>query len=212
MQAENQESPLEALQEIRSIMDRSARFITLSGWSGIWAGFTALVGAYIAWGWIQHPDYRYVGQGNEASLGYFDPFVNRFLLLAVSVLFVALAGGLYFTYRKTKREGHVLWNNASRQLVLHLFFPLFAGAIFSVTFIYYNCTMFVAPACLVFSGLALISGSRYTLSDVRYLGMLEVALGCAALYFPHNGLIFWAMGFGVLHILYGGIMWNKYEK
>jgi hypothetical protein len=76
-------------------------------------------------------------------------------------------------------------------------------------FIYYGIGIFVAAACLVFYGLALISASRHTLSDIRYLGMLQVALGCTALFFPGYGLIFWALGFGLLHILYGAIMSGK---
>src|SRR5271156_2059440 len=148
MQPENKEVSLETLQEIRSIMDRSARFITLSGWSGIWAGSTALVGAYIGYGWLKNPQIRYAGLTSEGTFDYFDPFINRLILLAIGVFIVAISGGVYFTYQKTKAHGSKLWNNASRQLMLQLFYPLFAGGVFSVTFIYYGCSMFVAPACL----------------------------------------------------------------
>ena len=213
MQDENKEATLEALQEIRSIMDRSARFISLSGWSGIWAGSTALIGACIAYNWMQKPEYKYIRiEAGEGSINYFDPFIQRFILLAFGVFVIAFIGGIYFTFRKANRNGQKLWNNASRQMLYQLFFPLFAGAVFTLMFIYYGCGMFIAPTCLVFYGLALISASRYTLSDIRYLGTLDVALGCAALFFPGYGLYFWALGFGVLHILYGAVMWNKYDK
>jgi hypothetical protein len=212
MQPYNKDETLDALQEIRSIMDRSARFISLSGWSGIWAGCTALVGSAIAWTWLQEPAYSGFGRHSEASVGYFDSMTMRFIYLAACVALVAFTGGFYFTYRKAHRQGHKLWNNASRQMLLSLFFPLFAGGVFSVVFIYYGCGFFVGAACLTFYGLALISASRHTLSDIRYLGMFDVALGCAALFFPGFGLYFWALGFGVLHILYGAIMWNKYDK
>src|ERR1700744_2877545 len=39
---------LEALKDIRQIMERSGRFISLSGWSGVAAGCWALAGAAIA--------------------------------------------------------------------------------------------------------------------------------------------------------------------
>ncbi len=210
---ENRDASLEALQEIRSIMDRSARFISLSGWSGIWAGATALVGSYIAYGWMQKPDYGYARTAiSDGSSNYFSPFIVHIILLALSVFVIAFAGGYYFTYKKAARQGHKLWNNASRQMLIQLLFPLLVGGLFTMFFIYYGCAIFIAPACLVFYGLALISASRHTLSDIRYLGMLDVALGCVNLFFPGHGLMFWAAGFGLLHILYGVIMWNKYDK
>ena len=212
MQQEHQDASLEALREIRSIMDRSARFVSLSGMSGIWAGATALVGAYLAHLMLQSPNNRYIGTGVESTFAYFDQFTVRLMLLGIAVFIVALAGAFYFTFKKAKRNNHSLWNNASRQLLLQGFFPLFAGGAFCFTFIYYGCAMFVGPACLVFYGLALISGSRHTLSDIRYLGMLDVALGCCSLFFPGFGLIFWAIGFGILHIVYGAMMWSKYDK
>jgi hypothetical protein len=212
MQAENQDSSIQALNEIRSIMDRSARFISLSGWSGIWAGTTALAGAAVAWRWLQLPRYSYVGKVNQASADYFDPYTINFIWLGLLVFCTALLGGFYFTWRKAQRLGHKLWNNASRQMLIQLFFPLFAGGVFSFIFIYYGIGILVPPACLAFYGLSLISASRHTYSDIRYLGMLDVTLGCASLFFPGFGLYFWALGFGVLHILYGAIMWNKYDK
>ena len=212
MQSENKDVSLETLAEIRDIMNRSVRFISLSGWSGIWAGLTALAGATLAYIWLNEPQYKYIGKINEASLDYFDSYTIRFIVLGIVVFIVALTGGIYFTYRKAHRQGQALWNNASRQMVTQLFFPIFAGGIFSLVFIYYGFGLFVAPACLAFYGLALISASRHTLSDIRYLGMFDVMLGCTNLFFPGYGLYFWALGFGVLHILYGAIMWNKYDK
>ena len=214
MQPTNNDSSLEALLEIRSIMDRSARFVSLSGMSGIWAGSTALVGAYIANRMLQSPRNTSIGSRRTemGSPEFFDTFTVNLMLLGIAVFVVALVGAFYFTFKKAKRNNHTLWNNASRQLLIQGFFPMFAGAAFCVTFIYYGCDMFVGPACLVFYGLALISASRHTLSDIRYLGMLDVALGCCCLFFPGFSLYFWAAGFGILHIVYGAMMWNKYDK
>ena len=89
---------------------------------------------------------------------------------------------------------------------------MLAGAIFAFKFLFDEQVSYVAPTCLAFYGLALINGSKYTLSDIKYLGLLEVALGCICLFIPGYGLLFWAIGFGALHVLYGIIMWNKYDK
>lgn len=210
-QSQTDES-LQALQDIRSIMDRSARFISLSGWSGIWAGTVALSGAAIAYNWLQQPGYRDIGSTLYASAAHFDRYTINFIWLGIATFVIALAGVFFFTWRKAKRMGQNVWNSASRQMTAQLFYPVFAGSVFCFMFIYYGCGMFVAPACLVFYGLALISAGRHTFSDIRYLGMLDVALGCTALFFPGGGLIFWGLGFGVLHILYGAMMWSKYDK
>lgn len=191
---------------------RSPRFISLSGWSGIWVGVTALIGAYIAYRWLQKPGYDEVGVTLHATTEHFDKFTNNIIYLGIAIFVVAIGGALFFTRRKAQRMGRHTWNNASRLLVAQLFYPVFAGGVFCLLFIYYGSGMFVVPACLVFYGLALISAARHTISDIRYLGMLEVALGCTAMFFPGYGLIFWAIGFGVLHVFYGAIMRGKYDK
>jgi hypothetical protein len=70
----------------------------------------------------------------------------------------------------------------------------------------------IAPGCLIFYGLALVNASKYTLKEVRYLGYGQMILGIINLWFIGYGIFFWAIGFGVLHILYGTMMWWKYEK
>ncbi len=201
MHQEDQHTSLETLQEIRSIMDRSAKFLTLSGWSGIWAGATALAAAWIANSWIQ-----------ESLRTDLSGLSMRLITLAIIVFVVAVSGAFFFTYRKTLKSRQPMWNNASRQLLLHGSIPLLAGAVFALAFIYHGIEILIAPSCLVFYGLALINASKYTRSDIRYLGLLEVILGSICLFMPGYGLYFWAAGFGVLHILYGTIMWNKYDK
>lgn len=208
----NAHDSLEAIQEMRDIMNRSSKFLSLSGMSGIWAGATALAGAAIAHRWLQKPEFSYIGKPTDGTPEFFDSFTIRLMSLGIMVFLVAFAGALFFTVKKAKKKGQNLWTSASKQLLTHLFYPLFAGGVFCVSFIYNGCGMFVAPACLVFYGLSLVSGSRHTISDIKYLGILEVMLGLCALFLPGFGLIFWSIGFGALHIIYGAMMWNKYDK
>ena len=51
----NSTNPGEDLQAIREIMERSSKFLSLSGLSGIFAGVCALIGAAIAWFIILNP-------------------------------------------------------------------------------------------------------------------------------------------------------------
>lgn len=213
----NKQQSLEALNDIRDIMEKSARFITLSGWSGIWAGCVGLIGAYIANTWLNGaPDLYYNGYrtppADVISSAEYYSLSFRFFILAVVVLIVALAGGYYFTWRRTLKTGQKMLNSASRRMIIHMAVPLIAGGLFSLMFLFNGHEMYIGPACLIFYGLALINGSKYTVSDIKYLGYSELTLGIINMALPGYGLTCWAIGFGVLHILYGIIMWNKYDK
>jgi hypothetical protein len=209
MNERNQE--LETLQDIKRIMERSSRFISLSGLSGIAAGVFALGGAYLAYDWIFEYYVNYNGRG-FFSVIEFNRLKISLVFLAMVVLVLALGSSFYFTWRKAKQDNLPLWDHASRKLLINMVLPLVSGGLFILAMLQHNIWMFVAPACLVFYGIALVNGSKYTLSDVRYLGICQIILGLINTQFIGYGLYFWAFGFGVLHIVYGIMMWLKYEK
>lgn len=214
---DNQYESFEALKDIKDMMERSARFISLSGWSGIWAGVVGLIGAYIANSWLHNlPGGYYHVLRNAPSYNTrvenYSSVSLRFMVLAIIVLAVALAGGYYFTWKKAQKKGQSLWNASGKRMMVHMAVPLLAGGVFSLVFMYHGHEMYIAPACLIFYGLALINGSKFTVSDIKYLGYTELTLGTVNLFMPGYGLTFWAIGFGAMHILYGIIMWNKYDK
>jgi hypothetical protein len=199
------------IREIKRIMERSSRFISLSGLSGIAAGLSGLAGAYLAK--LKIDDY-YSRFENRLRYDGAD-FTNLKLeLLAIAglVLAVALSTALYFTWRRAKQNSIPLWNMTSKKLLWNMLVPLFCGAVFILAMLQNNEWRFVSSACLIFYGLALVNGSKYTLSDIRYLGYLEIVLGLISTQFLGYGLYFWGIGFGLLHIVYGVIMWWKYER
>jgi hypothetical protein len=204
------EQSLETLRDIRRMMERSSRFISLSGLSGVSAGVCALIGAYVAHLWIKD----YAGSFGIESLpiGTRDVFLWQMIGLAAAVLVAALVTSTWFTWRKARKSRLPIWDHASKRLAVNMAIPLAAGGFFVIGLLNRAGWAYVAPTCLVFYGLALVNASKYTLTDIRYLGLLEIALGCISMYFPHEGLYFWAAGFGVLHIVYGLIMWWKYER
>jgi hypothetical protein len=201
---------LEALQDIRKMMQRSSRFISLSGLSGIAAGFWALSGAAIAYNWINNYYVDYNEAGYTATS--FGDLKNRLFLLAAAILALSLLSAFYFTWRKTEKDKVTLWNHTSKLMTINMIIPLVSGGIFILTMLQYDEWRFVSPACLIFYGLALVNASKYTLSEIRYLGLLQILLGLINTQFINSGLYFWAIGFGILHILYGFSMWWKYER
>jgi hypothetical protein len=198
------EQSLETLQDIKRMMERSSRFISLSGLSGVSAGVFAIIGAFIAHIWIR----EYLTDPNETGA----VFETKMLGLAIAVLIAALLSSTWFTWRKARKSQLPIWDHASKKLAINMAIPLAAGGFFALGLLQHGGWNFIAPACLVFYGLALVNASKYTLTDIRYLGILEIALGCINMYFPHEGLYFWTTGFGLLHIIYGLIMWWKYER
>lgn len=211
MEDKTLQQPADTLKDIKQIMERSSRFISLSGLSGIAAGTCALAGAWVANGMFQN----YYGEYNSRGFFSGDPYSMlklKLLGLAVAVFAAAFLSSFYFTWRRAKKQNVPIWGLTSKRLAWNMIVPLIAGAGFVLSMLRYDDWSYVAPSCLVFYGLALINASKYTLSDVRYLGYCEIILGLANMFYLGYGLWFWAAGFGVLHIVYGIVMWLKYEK
>lgn len=209
-----QEEQLNALNDIKKLMDRSSRFISLSGLSGVFAGVTALLGAYLAHVEINN----YLSASGQSSAYPVDSSLLdlefNLLKIGFGVLGVALAGGLLFTLRQSRKRNLPFWDRTTKNLLINLAIPLVSGGLFIIALllVHPNTYGLIAPACLVFYGLALINASKYTYSDIRFLGLCEIVLGLIAMFYIGYGLYFWAIGFGILHIFYGMLMYFKYER
>jgi hypothetical protein len=206
---ESTQEQLHALKDIRHMMHRSSRFLSLSGLSGVFAGIYALAGAAFAWYYLSFTIYERCREENANCLVISLTYLG---LDAIIVLTLSLSTALLLSYRKAKINGEKLFDHTALRLFINLFIPLLAGGIFCIALFLHSYYWLIAPAMLVFYGLALVNGSKYTLDDVRYLGILEVLVGLIACFFTGFGIIFWAIGFGILHIVYGLIMWYKYER
>ena len=210
MNEQNQQT-LETLQDIKRIMERSSRFISLSGLSGIAAGICALVGSWFAYKefapYYNEYDFRGAYSGDD-----FQQLKIRLLVIALAVLAAAWVSAFYFTWRKARHDKLPVWDLTSKRLTINMLIPLVTGGLFILAMYQYNEWRFIAPACLIFYGLALVNASKYTFTDVRYLGLLQILLGLINMQFVGYGLYFWTAGFGILHIIYGFVMWWKYEK
>lgn len=207
------EDSLQVLNDIRSMMDRSSRVLSLSGWSGIWAGLVALAATMLAQHWIHDMEAAYAGSDGFFAMMLAGVAISkRFLFLAVATFGLAVLGAFYFSYRKNSREGHKTFNTAARRMIISMGIPMAAGAWMVFYFLSEGQIFNLVPTMLVFYGMTLINSAKYTISDIRWLGLFEIITGCFATLRPEWGLYFWAFGFGVLHIVYGIIMWRKYDR
>jgi hypothetical protein len=197
------------LAEIKSMMERSTRFLSLSGLSGVLAGIYALVGAFLVYYWIYFPNAPY---GFNYSLNINEyTFINLFMA-AFAVLGLSIGTAWLLSERKSKRVSQKIWTPSGKRFILSLFTPVLVGGLFCFALIYHEYYLLLVPTTLIFYGVAQVNASQFTLSDIKYLGFGQIVLGITSAFLPAYGLIIWALGFGVLHILYGTLMHLKYDR
>lgn len=198
----------EDLAHIRSMMERSSRFISLSGLSGVFAGLSALIGGLYVYQLFKVNGIEYFTDEHIVLSG---SLVSELIWIGVIILVCAFVFGTFFTVRKSKKYNLPIWTSATKNMLFNLAVPLAAGGIFCLALIYHGYYGLVAPSTLLFYGLAVINAEKYTFSDIKYLGFSELLLGCISLFYIGYGLIFWILGFGILHIAYGLVMFKKYK-
>lgn len=190
--------PVKDIAEIRSIMERSTRVLSLSGIAGISIGIVALCGAYFQQNLLLTTPRQYL--------------VNCSILLALGVLVLSILLSMIFSSRMARRQGLPIWNQTAKLLVTELAIPLAAGGVTCITFLLHEIYFLLPAMTLTFYGVALVNASTFAVREVRYLGLTEILLGALAAVFPEHGLALWAAGFGGVHILYGLRIYMKYEK
>jgi hypothetical protein len=204
------ESGLRDVTAIRSMMERASKFLSLSGLSGISAGIIALAGAVAAYLAMQGSGTHLPMPGEQATPGALP---SGFLLAdAAAVLVSALACSTYFSVRMARKKDYPLWGPTTLYMLAALAIPLAAGGAFCGVLIVHGLPGLLPAAMLLFYGLALLNAGNFTFSEVRYLGVIDILLGLTAGFQPALGLVLWAGGFGLLHIVYGILLYAKYEK
>ena len=198
------EKYLKDIQDIKQMMSQSSQFISLSGLSGILAGIYALVGAFVV---------NYLIEQNKYDVIIIEGRTFKLIILtALIVLVLSLVTAYIMTKQKAKKVGEQVWNPSSKRLLINFCIPLFTGGIFALLLLRHEVYGLIAPITLIFYGMACLNASKYTLRDVRYLGITEIILGLIAVEFSGYGLYFWVLGFGICHIVYGAVMYFKYDR
>lgn len=198
------------ISEIRTMMERSTKFLSLSGWAGILAGIYALSGAYIAYTYFDfNPDSIVDNSLNSANI---PADLLKVILLAIGIIIMALGTAVYFSYKRAGKNGEKLWNATARRLVINMAVPLIAGGILILILISKGLIGLMAPVSLLFYGLALYNAGKFTYEEVKVMGLVQMGLGLLGCWFIQYGLIIWATGFGLVHIIYGIYMHYTYER
>lgn len=185
------------------MMEKSSKFLSLSGFAGVIAGITAIIGAAFAYFYILR----------DPSATGFTRSENVWILVVVALLVLAISigGAIYFSWKKARRKQQKLYNKVTLKTIYNLSIPLITGGIISIIILLRGDVALVAPITLIFYGLALVNASKFTYEEIHYLGITEIILGIIAAIFLYHGIFFWTLGFGVCHIIYGLIMYKKYD-
>ncbi|WP_319480079.1 hypothetical protein [uncultured Draconibacterium sp.] len=200
------EKLLSELKDIRNIMERSSRFLSLSGLSGIMVGIYALIGAFFAYRivYIQFP--------SAVRQEYINDTLTAVFIIGITVLVLSLFTIYVLTVKQAKKEQKPIWGPGSKLLLINLLIPLATGGILTTILAFRGYYGVISPCFLIFYGLALVNAAKYTRPEILSLGLVEIVLGLLAAIFPGYGLYFWAIGFGILHIIYGFMFLNRENK
>jgi len=195
---------LKDITEIKQLMNRSSRFISLSGLSGILAGIYALIGAAVAYWLVSNSGRDYL---------ILDGDVFRFIMLDLFLIaFLSVATAIFLTTRKAKKNNEKIWDASSRRLIINFLIPLLAGGLYILIILNQQKYGQTGALMLIFYGLALVNASKYSIGNIRYLGYIEIILGLICTLYPGYGFWLWVLGFGVLHIVYGSIMFIQEKR
>ena len=202
-------NPEEELAEIKSMMERSTRFLSLSGLSGVLAGIYALTAAGLTWYWIYFPNSSW---GAGAAPLSFRELLNRLLFLGLVTLVAAVSTAYFLSKKKGTTATQPFWSPASKRFLLALFLPVALGGFFCFALLHERAFELIPAAMLLFYGIGLVQSAQFTLGEIRNLGFTQLFLGLIAAFFPDFGLLCWALGFGVFHLIYGALMYYRHER
>lgn len=204
------EPSLEELKKIRSLMERSSIYHSLSGLSGVAAGVIGLIVYAVVYGLVdpfieEQPQVKYTDEGRLY-------LIKIFFGASVICLLLAFAAIFFFNWRKARRNDLSFFEPAMQKMFVNLFIPLIAGGLYSVMLLREQQFLLIAPSMLIFYGLAMIQASRHTIIEIRYLGLVELVLGLIAIFMKEYGIWFWLAGFGAVNLIYGAYIYFRYER
>jgi hypothetical protein len=197
------------LKQIRTIMERSSIFLSLSGFSGLIVGVIGIAASILmakfCHGILLTTE---VLQRIRLDTG----LQTQLTIVLLTALSLSLSAAFLFSLNKAKRTHLPIFHKVSRSFAVHFFMPLLTGGII-ITIIalrgYYDL---ILPSTLVFYGLSLLNASKYTLHEIVFLGVISIGLGILAMIFIPYTIFFWGAGFGLCTTIYGLILYSKYEK
>lgn len=211
---DKQQEQLEAIKDIRNMMERSSKFVSLSGMAGVIVGCFVILAVTLLCNQLDisiiHSTYYIEAISKKDVSGH--SYLTVLMTYALVMLIVSFLTGMFMAMRRARKLGIPVWDAATKRMFINLMIPLVTGGILCLIMLYHQQIAFMAPLTLIFYGLALVNASKYTIDHIRMLGLMEILLGLIGCLMLDYSLLIWTLGFGVLHIFYGITFYLKFEK
>ncbi|MCD8093652.1 MAG: hypothetical protein LUF01_12830 [Bacteroides sp.] len=185
---------LESVNEIKELMEKSSKFVSLSGMTAVLAGIYALAGAFVA-GNLLDSDRR-----------------EELIMIASTALTASVITAGILSWYKAKKMGQKLFSKLTYRIAWNFALPLLTGGLFCIALLLHEVYGLISSVMLLFHGLSLVNVSKFTYSNVAWLGYAFLGLGILDCFFEGHGLLFWTIGFGGFHVLYGVLFYLQYER
>ena len=191
----NKDKALESVNEIKELMEKSSKFISISGLAAIMAGVYALAGTYIATCLVT-PDTTLI--------------VALKLMIMVAILVLVTAGIL--SYNKSKKLRQKFFSKLTYRALWNFSLPMLTGGALCISLLLHGYYDILSSVMLLFYGLTLVNVSKFTYANIAWLGYAFICLGVIDSFWEGHALLFWTIGFGGFHILYGILFYLHYER
>ncbi|MBQ1408707.1 MAG: hypothetical protein IIY87_03000 [Bacteroidales bacterium] len=194
----NNNDALRDIKDIRSMMERSSRFLSISGWGVAAVGIIAIVAAWIA--------YKVFSDGTLFGYTHYLWAYKTKVAVVGSLILVVFCGMIVFfsSVIMARRRGvKFVFDKTMRRTVLNFSIPLLAGGILCLALVLEGHYGLTSSIMLIFYGLALINCHHFSHPVLGTLGYLELLLGLVDCFTVTHALLLWAVGFGLLHLIFG---------
>ena len=190
---------LNTLHEIKELMEKSSRFQAISGWSILIVGLLASVVS--AGAWLLLLPHEGMSMGGMLINSPYRTLIASSVALALLV--VSFAVVCFGSYRMMKRQGGFEFGRTIRRPLFHFAVPMVVGGLLCLAMLMQGHYGLTSTFMLVFYGLALLNASHYTSRSIALLGYCELVLGVVDCFVVSHAILFWFLGFGLLHIVFG---------
>ena len=195
----------QTLDDIREMMSKSSRFQAISGWSIVVIGLYAAVASAMAAAVIGVGDWLPCCENLQRFAVLNTPSRIRIAaLIAIGLFALSLLTVFVAAIIKSKRNNlRFAFDKRMCQMLVDFFIPLIAGGLLSMALVQQGHYGLTSSIMLLFYGLALVNCSHYTYPALRWLGYSELLIGIIDCFTMSHALLFWFLGFSVMHIVFG---------
>ena len=152
----DKDKALESVFEIKELMEKSSKFISVSGIAAILAGIYALAGAYIATQVI-------------TSDMYLSDTLKLMAIIAMAVLAAAAVTAGILSYCKSQKMGQKFFSRLTYRALWNFSLPMLTGGVLCISILMHEYYDILASVMLLFYGLALVNVSKFTYSSIVWV-------------------------------------------